>query len=224
MSSTKLTIRNWIVTLQSSSCRGISRPAQSIGRDLQSRRELRPALNHPNIATIYSIEEVDGETFFVMEYIDGQELRNRIRSAPFSVEEAVEYTGRFSPDGRWIAYSSDESGKFEVFVQAFPVTSGKWQVSVGGGAAPIWSKDGKEIFYLASDKKLMSVDVKTAGGSIEQGVPKQLFSTDVDNYQLPNRYTISRDGKRFLVNNGVESTGTKPIAIVLNWMADTKTK
>jgi eukaryotic-like serine/threonine-protein kinase len=143
---------------------------------------------------------------------------------PYMNSEAVEYSGRFSPDGRWIAYSSDESGKFEVYIQAFPLTSGRWQVSVGGGAAPIWSKDGKEMFYLASDKKLMSVDVKTGGGSIEQGVPKPLFSTDVDNYTLPNRYAISRDGKRFLVNNGIESTSTKPIAVVVNWTADARTK
>ena len=143
---------------------------------------------------------------------------------PYVNTEAVEYTGRFSPDGRWIVYSSDESGKFEVYVQAFPVTSGKWQVSIGGGAAPIWSKDGKEIFYLAPDKKLMAVEVKTVGPSLEQGIPKPLFATDVDRYQVPNRYAVSKDGKRFLVNNAIESTGAKPIAIVLNWTADIKKK
>ena len=138
--------------------------------------------------------------------------------------EATEFTGRFSPDARWVVYSSDESGKFEVYVQAFPATSGKWQVSIGGGAAPTWSKDGKEIFYLAPDKRLMTVDVKTIGASLEQGIPKPLFATDVDQYVLPNRYVASKDGKRFLVNNGVEATGTKPIAIVLNWTADIKGK
>jgi serine/threonine protein kinase len=143
---------------------------------------------------------------------------------PFVNTEATEFTGRFSPDGRWIVYSSDESGKFEVYVQAFPATSGKWQVSVGGGAAPTWSKDGKEIFYLGPDKRLMAVDVKTTGGSLEQGIPKPLFVTDVELYTLPNRYTASKDGKRFLVNNSVESTADKPIAVVLNWTADIKKK
>jgi Tol biopolymer transport system component len=143
---------------------------------------------------------------------------------PFVNTEATEFTGKFSPDGRWIAYSSDESGKFEVYVQAFPATSGKWQVSVGGGAAPSWSNDGKEIFYLGPDKKLMAVDVKTVGASLEQGIPKPLFATDVEQYTLPNRYAVSKDGKRFLVNNAVESTGAKPIAIVLNWTADIKKK
>ena len=143
---------------------------------------------------------------------------------PYVNTEATEFSGRFSPDARWVVYSSDESGKLEVYVQTFPVTSGKWQVSIGGGGAPIWSKDGKEIFYLAPDKKLMTVDVKAVGGSLEQGIPKPIFSTDVDQYLLPNRYAASKDGKRFLVNNAVESTGAKPIAIVLNWTADTRTK
>ena len=143
---------------------------------------------------------------------------------PYVNTEATELSGRFSPDARWVVYSSDESGKFEVYVQAFPSTSGKWQVSIGGGAAPIWSKNGREIFYLAPDKKLMTVDVKTVGTSLEQGIPKPLFATDVEQYVLPNRYAASKDGKRFLVNNGVESMGAKPIAIVLNWTADTRTK
>jgi len=143
---------------------------------------------------------------------------------PFVNTDATEFTGRFSPDSRWVVYSSDESGKFEVYVQAFPATSGKWQVSIGGGAAPTWSKDGREIFYLAPDKKLMAVEVKTVGSSLEQGIPKPLFATDVDQSVLPNRYTASKDAKRFLVNNSVESTGAKPIAIVLNWTADIKGK
>lgn len=143
---------------------------------------------------------------------------------PYVNTEATEFSGKFSPDGRWIAYSSDESGKLEVYIQAFPITSGKWQVSVGGGGAPFWSKDGKEIFYLAPDKKLMSVDVKTTGGSVEQGIPRPLFTTDVDNFSLPNRVAVSRDGKRFLANSGVESTSSKPVAVVLNWTADVKTK
>jgi Tol biopolymer transport system component len=143
---------------------------------------------------------------------------------PYVNTQAIEFTGKFSPDGRWIAYSSDESGKFEVYVQAFPATSGKWQVSVGGGAAPTWSKDGKEIFYLGPDKNLMAVDVKVVGGSLEQGIPKKLFLTDVENATLPNRYTSTKDGKRFVVNNGLESAGARPIAIVVNWMADIKQK
>ncbi|MBI1803427.1 MAG: protein kinase [Ignavibacteriae bacterium] len=145
---------------------------------------------------------------------------------PFPVlqTEASEDVGRFSPDGRWIAYESDESGKSEVYIQAFPASQGKWQVSVNGGGAPLWSKDGKEIFYLAPDKRLMVVDVKLLGTSIEQGIPKPLFDTFVDNYDAPNRYAVSRDGKRFLVNNSTDSDSSKPIMVVLNWTAEVTKK
>jgi Tol biopolymer transport system component len=143
---------------------------------------------------------------------------------PFVQTNALEYTGKFSPDGHWIAYSSDESEKMEVYVQAFPLTQGKWQVSVGGGGGPQWSKDGKQIYYVAPDKNLMEVDVKGMGASFEQGIPKPLFNVDIDSYQAPNRYAVSKDGKRFLVNTSIEGTSIKPIMVVMNWTADIKTK
>lgn len=139
---------------------------------------------------------------------------------PYVRTEALEFSGNFSPDGRWIAYSSDESGRFEVYVQAFPLTQGKWQVSTGGGGMPVWGKDGKELFYLAPDKKLMAVDVKGTGTSFEQGIPQPLFDADVDNFASVNRYTVSRDGKRFLINTSVEGTSAKPIMVVMNWTAE----
>ena len=146
------------------------------------------------------------------------------KAFPFVQTNALEYTGRFSPDAHWIAYSSDESEKMEVYVQAFPITQGKWQVSTGGGGAPQWSKDGKEIYYVAPDKKLMIVDVKGVGASFEQGIPKPLFDVDVDSYQAPNRYAVSKDGQRFLVNTSVEGTSLKPIMAIINWTAEIKKK
>ena len=136
---------------------------------------------------------------------------------PYVQSAASEYSGHFSPDGRWIAYSSDESGKYEVYVQAFPLTQGKWQVSISGGAAPLWSKDGKELFYLAPDKKVMAVSVTGRGTSFEQGIPKPLFDTDVDVYVAAARYAVSKDGKRFLINSSVEGSSSKPIMIALDW-------
>jgi Tol biopolymer transport system component len=136
---------------------------------------------------------------------------------PYVQSTASEYSGHFSPDGRWIAYSSDESGKYEVYVQAFPLTQGKWQVSISGGAAPLWSKDGKELFYLAPDKKLMVVSVTGKGTSFEQGIPKPLFDADVDVFAAAARYAVSRDGKRFLVNSSVEGSSAKPIMVALDW-------
>ncbi len=145
---------------------------------------------------------------------------------PFPVvqTEAQEDLGRFSPDGRWVAYMSDESGKNEVYIQAFPVSEGKWQVSVNGGGSPVWAKSGKEIFYLAPDKKLMAVDITLKQNSVEQGIPKPLFDTFVDSYDAPNRYAVSRDGKRFLVNSSADSDSTKPITVVLNWTVEFKKK
>jgi len=139
---------------------------------------------------------------------------------PYVHTDAQEGTGRFSPDGRWIAYSSDESGKPEVYVQSFPMTQGKWQVSISGGSAPEWGKDGKRIYYLAPDKKLMAVDLRPAAASFEQGIPKPLFETDVDIYNAPNRYAVSNDGKRFLINVSAEGTNSKPITVVLNWTSE----
>ncbi len=124
--------------------------------------------------------------------------------------------GRFSPNGNWVAYSSNESGAREVYVQTFPATQGKWQVSTAGGSAPIWSKDGKELFYVAPNRKLMTVRVNVAGRSFEQGIPEALFEVDVDRYDAPNRYAVSRDGKRFLVNVPAEGAATQPLTVILN--------
>jgi len=143
---------------------------------------------------------------------------------PIIQSEANEDIARFSPDVRWIAYSSDESGKEEVYVQAFPATEGKWQVSTGGGSAPLWSKDGKEIYYVGPDKQLMVVDVKTSGTSIEQGIPKRLFTMDVDLYNNPNRYAVTKDDKRFLVNISTGVSNSNPITVVLNWPSEIKKK
>jgi Tol biopolymer transport system component len=146
------------------------------------------------------------------------------KSFPYVNTAASEYAGHFSPDGRWIAYSSDESGKYEVYVQAFPLTQGKWQVSTGGGAHPVWSKDGKELFYLAPDKKLWVVDINASGASFEQGIPKPLFITDVDSYASFNRFVVSRDGTRFLINTSVEGSAAKPVMVMLNWTSEIRKK
>ncbi len=143
---------------------------------------------------------------------------------PYVQTEAVEYSGNFSPDGQWIAYTSDESGRFEIYVQAFPTTKGKWQVSTTGGGMPVWGKNGKELFYLAPDKKLMAVDVAGTRGTFEQGIPRPLFEADVDNYATVNRYAVSRDSKRFLINTSVEGASANPIMVVMNWTAEATKK
>ena len=135
---------------------------------------------------------------------------------PFLATEFDEFQGRFSPDGRWMAFTSEESGKTEVYVQSFPAPGGKWQISTGGGGQPVWRRDGRELFYINPDRTLMSVEVKS-GATFESGVPKPLFDTRVESYTNNNRYAVSPDGQRFLINVPVEAQTSTPITIVLNW-------
>jgi Tol biopolymer transport system component len=143
---------------------------------------------------------------------------------PFLQTPFSEQQGRFSPDGKWIAYVSNESGTPEVYVQSFPSSGGKWLVSTGGGVTPRWRRDGKELFYLAPDRKIMSLDVRTGGTTFEYGSAKALFEAPVDavSTTATNRYDVSADGQRFLVNASVENATSTPITIVVNWLADVK--
>ncbi|MGH9316728.1 MAG: protein kinase domain-containing protein [Thermoanaerobaculia bacterium] len=126
-----------------------------------------------------------------------------------------EMAGQLSPDGRWLAYASDESGHWEVYVTTFPGPGGKWQISTGGGAQPRWRRDGKEIFYLASDRKLMAADIK-AEGSFAAGVPRPLFETQA-RYLGNIAYDVSADGQRFLINTVIVQEASPPLTVVLNW-------
>ena len=144
---------------------------------------------------------------------------------PFSYLQSTfnEDHPRFSPDGHFGAYTSDESGRSEVYVQTFPVSGGKWVVSTNGGAQPRWRRDGKEIFFMAPDRKLMVADVKLDGAVFEVGVPRVLFQTNVSSYPNPrNVYDVSADGQRFLIITPPEENSSTPIAVVVNWTADLK--
>lgn len=134
--------------------------------------------------------------------------------------EFNETQGRFSPDNRWLAYVSNESGRSEVYVQSFPPSGGKWQISTTGGAQPRWRSDGKELFYISPDRKLMAVDVNSLQ-SFGVGAPKLLFQTTVARYEAPNRYAVSRDGQRFLINSAVAEV-SHTMTVVLNWTTELK--
>ena len=126
----------------------------------------------------------------------------------------------FSPDGRWLAYDSDETGRWEVYIASLPELKRKRQVSSNGGGQPQWRRDGRELFYLALDGKLMSVQVR-GGSEIETGLPQELFqaqlaSGDVDpGYQ---QYGLTGDGQRFLMPE-VKDSRPDPINLVFNWPA-----
>jgi Tol biopolymer transport system component len=138
---------------------------------------------------------------------------------PFSERNA-----RLSPDGRWLAYSSNESGRNEIYVQAFPVPGGKWQVSNGGGTQPQWRGDGKELFYRALDQSITAVPV-TTGATFEVGTPVALFKTPlVEVGYLGYRWAVTEDGQRFLLNVPVGGGSGARFAIVGNWTEELKKK
>ena len=126
---------------------------------------------------------------------------------------------RFSPDGKWIAYVSDESGNPQVYVQTFPPSGGKWQVSTQGGYTPRWRGDGKELFYMSPDRKIMSAAVNPNGTTFEVSSPTGLFQTQVDSATGTNRYDVSPDGLRFLMSTSIENTTSPPITVITNWLA-----
>jgi eukaryotic-like serine/threonine-protein kinase len=130
-----------------------------------------------------------------------------------------EQQAQFSPDGKWIAYTSDISGKPEVYVQTFPASGGAVRVSTNGGAQPQWRRDGLELFYVATDRKLMAVEVKL-GATFEAKTPQPLFPVRVLTVtEFRNHYAATGDGQRFLVNSLIEETGVNPITVVINWAA-----
>jgi hypothetical protein len=134
-----------------------------------------------------------------------------------------ERNGRFSPDGKFIAYASDESGRYEVYVQPFPVSGAKWMISSGGGAFPRWRRDGKEIFYVSSVSKLTAVEVKTAP-RFEAALPQPLFDarlyTGLNLGVFP--YAPAANGQRFLMNSMPGEIASAPITIVQNWTSGVK--
>ncbi len=139
---------------------------------------------------------------------------------PYIVADTQQTHAQFSPDGRWVAYASGESGRQEVYVQAFPSTGGKWQISTEGGDEPSWRGDGKELFFLSPRLQLTAVDVK-GGDTFEVATPHPLFSIRTPNYVnlggSRSVYVMTRDGQRFLVNSSVEDAYASPITVVVNW-------
>jgi dipeptidyl aminopeptidase/acylaminoacyl peptidase len=128
-----------------------------------------------------------------------------------------ESQAQFSADGKWMAYVSDESGGPQIYVQSFPTLAGKFQISTDGGTQPRWRRDGKELFYLAPDRKLMAVTVKT-GATFERETPRAVFQTTLNLTDLRQTYAVSADGQRYLLNTPVESP-SPPMTIVLDWPA-----
>jgi Tol biopolymer transport system component len=142
------------------------------------------------------------------------------KPVPFAPTQFNETEGRISPDGRFIAYASDETGRFEVYVQPVPPSGAKWQISTTGGRQPRWRRDGKELFYLGADRSLMAVTI-TVGATLQAGVPARLFETRTLSISpaFPSLYQPTADGRRFLITSLFEEEGQRPVSVVLNWQA-----
>jgi eukaryotic-like serine/threonine-protein kinase len=164
-----------------------------------------------NQQILFTHQITSGEYLELMPVAGGEPTR-------FLTSKGSETNGQISPDGKWVAYASDESGVWEIYVTSFPGAAGKWQVSRGGGGEPRWRGDGKEVFYIAPSGTLMAVPVN-GEGIFATGTPAPLFqvhgrapisSTDVFTYD------VAKDGKRFLVNRYVKPGHVPPLTILLN--------
>ncbi len=160
----------------------------------------------------------DRETGSDLWYLKSKAGGEGYEPTPYLRTAADERIPVFSPDDRFVAYVSSESGRSEIYVRPFPEGRGKWQVSINGGTQPRWSRDGKELFYVEGDQ-LMAVSVSTAQG-FSPGTPKLLFRDRWLRSSYPKqRYDVSADGRRFVLREAVEGASDKPpaIRVVMNW-------
>ena len=140
------------------------------------------------------------------------------KPSQFLKASATLKNARFSPDGKWVAYASNESGRWEIYVTSFPDAQGKWQVSNGGGDQPKWRSDGKELFYITPDGKIMATPARI-GANFDSGTPAVLFQANPRELVATSEqvtYDVNKDGQKFLVNTPSKS-GATPMSVVLNW-------
>jgi hypothetical protein len=139
---------------------------------------------------------------------------------PFLNGRAVERLALFSPDGCWVAYESLEDGRAQIYIRPFRGPGGPWQISRAGGAGPRWRDDGKELYWIAPDARLMAAPVAVNGTSIEYGAPVALFQTRIylGGTDQPERgqYNVAPDG-RFLISTVTSDEPVRPITVVQHW-------
>ena len=145
---------------------------------------------------------------------------------PFLNSTFHERTTTFSPDGHWVAYESDESGRSEIYVRPFPGPGGQWQVSTAGGKDPRWRPDGKELYYIASDSRLMAAPIASSGTALQPGLPTALFQPRILGGGTRfggtrQQYDVAPDG-RFLINVSVDEGNAAPITVITNWQPEGK--
>lgn len=165
---------------------------------------------------------------FVIFRKDGEKSGRDLATLSFANDRAVtpylatpfdEYWASLSPDGRWLAYQSTESGRYEIYVQSFPAPGQKSTISKNGGTFPRWRGDGRELYYVAADDQLMAVPLQM-GASLRAGTPSALFKlSSLGRRNNRYAYDVSADGQRFLLIRPLEDASTRPLTLVRNWTA-----
>jgi hypothetical protein len=122
----------------------------------------------------------------------------------------------FSPNGRWVAYNADDTGRHEIYIKAFPPTDARWQISTAGGVQPRWRGDGRELYVVTPDGAMMAVDIGGAA-AIEAGPPRELFRTGLSVSPVTDQYAVSHDGKRFLIMRPLGGPPSLSFSAILNW-------
>ena len=144
-------------------------------------------------------------------------LAGERKPLPFLATEANEWDARFSPDGKWVVYNSDESGRYEIYLLPFLREGAKWQISTGGGWRPRWRNDGRELFYMSLDSQLMAVEIDLRGQKVQVGRTQALFQTYPTTFA--GNYDVSGDGRQIIVNSLLEGQISSPLTLVANWTA-----
>ena len=194
------------------------KPADGSGNEeilLQSAESKRPNSWSPDGRFILFDSDLNNGDLMVLP-LTGDRKPFRFLSTPFNERQGV-----FSPDGKWVAYQSDESGRNEIYVRPFAGPGGKWQVSTGGGSSPRWRADGKELYFIAPDLKLMAAAAMAQAATFTPGTPEALFQTHLAPAAFTQQYDVSRDG-RFLINTELQEASTEPIHLLLNWKPPAK--
>ena len=140
---------------------------------------------------------------------------------PFPIVQTTfeERDGQISPDGKWMAYRNNETGRWEIYITAFPGGGAKWQVSTNGGTNPRWRKDGRELYFLDPSENIVAVDVKAAGNAVNLGVPHHLFQALAIQPEY-GPFDVTDDGKKFLLNSGNMKEGSAPFTLIQNWPSE----
>ncbi len=178
-------------------------------------KEIWPAAWHPS-GEVVLLTKRESTTPLNMD-LHSWSIDQETEPQPWLATEFIEYSASFSPDGRWVAYGSNESGDWEIYVAPFPGPGRKWQVSVGGGGWPIWRGDGKEIIYTNAAGVVTGVEVEERGDGLSFGQPQALFQ-----FRLTSTgpgVDVTADGERFLVVEPAENVPPEPVTVIVNWPA-----